>query len=443
MDDGLKNKNWREKREQRFQQWLSPRDVVFPTREAEQGYKQRVGRFIDAIKLKEPDRVPVVLPIGLFPLYYSGISLHTAMYDYEVVGRAWLKFLKDFEMDSYSGPGEVFPGDIFDNLEYNLFKWPGRGLALDTQSYQFVESERMKPEDYDTLIEDPSNFMMKVFMAKSLGALKPLETLPSLTAMWGVPGGYITGLARKDVQQALQKLIDAGKGLEKWLASMDVCEQERVARGLPNFMVGGAEAPFDIIGDKMRGTHGILTDMFRRPEKLLEAIERVIPITLKAGINASNQTGVPISAFALHKGNDTFMSTKQFETFYWPSLKKVLLGLIDEGLVPLLFAEGRYMTRLDIITDLPKGTVIWWFEDIDMVKAKEIVGKTACIAGNLATSVLSTGTPADVKARCRELIDIAGPGGGYILAGGAGIDKGNPDNLHAIMDVVKEYGVYK
>jgi len=56
---------------------------------------------------------------------------------------------------------------------------------------------------------------------------------------------------------------------------------------------------------------------------------------------------------------------------------------------------------------------------------------------------LSTGTPADVKARCRELIDIAGPGGGYILAGGAGIDKGNPDNLHAIMDVVKEYGVYK
>ena len=44
---------------------------------------------------------------------------------------------------------------------------------------------------------------------------------------------------------------------------------------------------------------------------------------------------------------------------------------------------------------------------------------------------------------CRKLIDIAGYDGGYILAGGAGINKCDPDNLRVIMETVKEYGGYK
>jgi len=48
-----------------------------------------------------------------------------------------------------------------------------------------------------------------------------------------------------------------------------------------------------------------------------------------------------------------------------------------------------------------------------------------------------------VKENCRQLIEDCAPGGGYILAGGAHIDTDKIENLHAMMDAAKEYGVYK
>ena len=80
---------------------------------------------------------------------------------------------------------------------------------------------------------------------------------------------------------------------------------------------------------------------------------------------------------------------------------------------------------------------------MDMPRAKKILGDNACIAGNLSASALCTGTPADVKEECQRLIETCAPGGGYILTGAVSMDKGNPDNLRAVMEAAKEYGVYK
>ena len=143
----------------------------------------------------------------------------------------------------------------------------------------------------------------------------------------------------------------------------------------------------------------------------------------------------------LHKGADSFMSVKQYETFYWPTFKKVVMALVNEGIVPILFAEGSYNKRLDIIGDFPKGAVAWYFDQTDIFKAKEKIGDKCCIIGNVPTSLMMTGTPQQVKEHCRKLIEVCGKGGGYILAGGANIDEGNPENLRAMMAAAKEYGV--
>jgi len=87
--------------------------------------------------------------------------------------------------------------------------------------------------------------------------------------------------------------------------------------------------------------------------------------------------------------------------------------------------------------------VIWFFEQMDMAKAKDILGDNACIAGNLPASVLCTGTPQEVKEGCRQLIETCARGGGYILSGAVHMDKGDPDNLRAMMEAAKEYGVYR
>ena len=119
-----------------------------------------------------------------------------------------------------------------------------------------------------------------------------------------------------------------------------------------------------------------------------------------------------------------------------------MMGLVNEGLVPLPFAEGNYVERLEIVKDMPRSSVIWFFEQMDMAKAKKILGDHTCIAGNVPASILCTGTPAQVKESCRQLIGTCAPGSGYILSAAVHMDKGNPDNLRAMMEAVKEYGVY-
>ena len=104
----------------------------------------------------------------------------------------------------------------------------------------------------------------------------------------------------------------------------------------------------------------------------------------------------------LHKGADGFMSDEQFSTFYWPSLQAVLLGLIEEGYIPFLFAEGRYNSRLEIITDLPKASTVWLFDQTDMAKAKETIGQVACIQGNVPLSLIYAGTAEETAAYVRK-----------------------------------------
>ncbi|MBN1190222.1 MAG: hypothetical protein JXA46_10750 [Dehalococcoidales bacterium] len=432
-----------EKREERFRRWLSPPGATFPSPDIEKLYKERVTRFIKVIKLEEPDRVPVILPAGFFAAFYAGGNLKKAMYDYDEMRRAWIMFLNDFEMDTAAIPGLVLPGKVLDMIDYKIEKWPGHGLADDVSSYQYVEGEYMLPEEYDDLIADPADYFMRYFFPRSVGAFQSFARMSPLTAFVGVPTFYIGQFADPEIRKSYEILLEAAQENLKWQAAVNDVAKVAWEKGLPVTSGGFSGAPFDMIGDMLRGTAGIMTDMYRRPEKLLEAMERLVPMSIKEAVGLADRSGCPIIMMPLHKGIDNFMSAKQYETFYWPTLRKVMMGLIDEGCVPMPFAEGLYNRRLEVIKDLPRASAIWYFEATDMALAKKVLGDCACIAGNIPVSTLCTGTPREVKAHCKRLIETCGPGGGYILTGGAQMDKGNPDNLRAIMEAVKEYGVYK
>jgi uroporphyrinogen-III decarboxylase len=167
-----------------------------------------------------------------------------------------------------------------------------------------------------------------------------------------------------------------------------------------------------------------------------------VPMAVDWALKSPTPLATPIVFVPLHKGADGFMSDEQFKTFYWPTLRKVILGLIDGGTIPLLFAEGRYDSRLELITDLPKGKTVWLFDQTDMARAKQTIGRVACLEGNMPLSLLHAGTPAEVAAHTRRLIDVAGEGGGYIMDIGAVADGGRNENLQAMINTTKEYGVY-
>ena len=137
------------------------------------------------------------------------------------------------------------------------------------------------------------------------------------------------------------------------------------------------------------------------------------------------------------------MSDSQFEKFYWPSLKKVILVFIEEGLIVRPVAEGKYERRLDMIQDLPKGWVHWTFDETDMFRAKQKVGHYASISGIIPHSMMLTGTISELKDYCRKLVEVCGEGGGFILNGGGLPEGGDPEKLRVFMEVAKEYGTYR
>jgi hypothetical protein len=436
--------SWQEKREERFKRWLSPIDVNFISPAAEKLYRQRVTRFIQAVKLEEPDRVPVALPEGTFPAYYAGYDLQTVMYDYTALRRAWIKFMDDFgDMDQFSFP--VVPaGRLGEAINSKIFLFPGHGLPVNSTMTQSVEGEYMRADEYDWIMRDPSDYQFRVNLPRTAGIFASFKKLPPLHQLQGE--AWISLLADPEIRLTFQTLIDLAGEHQIYASAVQEINDAALSRGYPaffNYYSGLLPmAPFDHFADLLRGTRGIAGDMYRQPEKLLQAIDRQTALVLDT-IENFPLTRCPMVFIPLHKGDDTFMSDKQFATFYWPSLRKVLLALIEEGLVPLPFAEGRYTRRLRQIADTPKSGVVWLFDQTDMAEAKKVLGNVSCICGNVPTSLIKTGSPQQVKACCRQLIETCAPGGGFVLAGGAAIDNGNMANLKAMMESAYEYGVYR
>jgi hypothetical protein len=424
-----------------FEKWLSGDKIPFTNADAAAAYRERASLIKDAIQLqKTPARIPICPSAGFFPVQYAGVSMYDAMYDYDILTQAWEKYCQDFTPDAYNAPTTIVPGKLLDILDFKLCKWPGRGVSKQ-QEYQYVEKEYMKADEYQDLIDDPTGYFMGVYFPRIFGNLKPLEKMPLLPIVNELPCVPPAAIpfGTEEVQSTLKTLMQAGNETTRWLTAVRRINTSVMGKGYPAFSGGFTKAPFDVIGDTLRGTLGVMMDIYRHPQELMEACERLTPFMVKAGVAACKATGHIMPFIPLHKGADGFMSDEQFRTFYWPTLRKLIIGLIDEGCVPQLFAEGAYNQRLETICDVPKGKTVWWFDLTDMDRAKKSVGQVACIAGNVPVSLLCTATTDEVKAYCKNLMDVAGRDGGFIFSTGAGMQGAKAENVKAMIDFAKQY----
>ncbi|GAB4243537.1 MAG: uroporphyrinogen decarboxylase family protein [Thermoleophilia bacterium] len=434
-----------EKQQYRLDSWLKAEGVEFDSPEAEEAYKARVTRLTDALTLRAtPDRVPVYTFVGSHPAYWAGLTPYEAMHDYERAAQAWIDYNLDVQADALVAPlHNPLPAKAFELLDYKTYVWPGHGLEKH-QAYQYNEAEFMREDEYDALIEDPTGYLLRTYLPRIAGVYTPFVDFPSPIDLVEMPfaPNHMIGYANPALIEAFQQLAEVGKETAKWANTMFPVLGRLQAAGLPPYDAAGAKAPFDFLGDTLRGTRSMMLDMYRQPEKVLEACDRLVPLIVKWVTERAKPEQPPLVFIPLHKGADGFMSDEQFRTFYWPSLKKVVEGLVAEGFIPRLFAEGKYESRLEVIKDVPRGSVLWHFDQMDMGKAKKALKDVACIAGNVSPSLYYTGTPEEVTAYCRKVIDEAGEGGGLILDIAVVADEAKQENLKAMVEAAKEYGVY-
>ena len=383
-------------------------------------YEERKKRYLAAMNLEKPDKVPIRLSLSEFIAKHAGYTLQEIYYDREKNNNCVNKLLEDFDLDTIKGAPNLWWAGLHDATGAKYLKFAGRELEPNTQ-FQYFEDEYMLPEDYDAFIENPTEWILNTY-------------LPRLHDEFSEPGSYRSNVA----------LIKGGFGMATQMGiNQKAWETWTTNYGAVPASTGFSKAPFDTLADTLRGLTGIIMDLYQRPEKVKAAIEKLIPHNIFYGLATSRgETEFPLF-IPLHRGSYPVLNPKQWNEFYWPSLKKVVEAFWAKGKRTFFYAEGNWTPYLQSIAELPEKSIVFHVDMTDMGEAKKILGGRFCLSGNVPNTMLSIGKPDEVKDYVKRLIDEYAADGGFILDAAASIQAdAKAENIQALIEAAREYGVY-
>lgn len=404
-------------------------------------YTERMKRFNDAVALRGPDRIPVIpINVHFFDTINAGISNQDAMQKVEVRYKIWKDFVLQYGFDMAPVVG-TFPSQLLEILRAKHYKWPGGALPANLP-FQYVEREFMLQEDYDSFLSNPADFTCRVLWPRKAHTLEPLNKLPPIHWLGIDPLAMGQYLADPDLVATIKSIIKLGEVWQQWMEVDSTYTREVEEAGFPlSYIVASGHTAFDVLADYYRGLRGVMLDMYQVPDKLLAAIDLFTEMMLESLITEASLSGNPRVPLWLHRGQAQFMSPEQYERFYWPSLQKLILGLVDAGLIPIPYFQGDNTVRLPYMKELPKGKVPIHFDIIDRKEARKIIGGHQCFWGNISPSLMVTGTADQVKDDIKELIDTFGDTGGLIIDASSSIpDEAKTENVAAMVEAVFDYG---
>ncbi len=405
-------------------------------------YAEREARVQDVTKLRTPDRVPI--SVNADPANYTGIQRSAAYYDPIGWKRATRQMTLEFEPDVCNAALPT-SGAALEILGVTNRLWPGGPLPPNYE-YQIEEKEFMKEDEYDIFLNDPTDFMIRYFFPRMYANLAPLAKLPPLGTILSGFETVIPMFETPEFKKVGKTIARASKEMAAFRKTIGDSYGELAELGFPPFSqlgIGGVGgAPFDTVSSYLRGMRGSMTDMFRQPDKLLKACDLILDRRIANAVPARpeekdnpRRVGMP-----LWRGDKVFMSEKQFTKFYWPGLKRALQAVIDLGYTPIPFFEAEFGDRLEHLLELPKGKVIASVEEVDAVRARDILKGHTCVLTRGPFS-LKKASPDEVAEFYKGAFKRYGKGGGLIfnirLPDDAGIRE-----IKAMLDAIKAYCRY-
>jgi hypothetical protein len=411
---------------------------------AEQQIAEKEKRITDAIRMKIPDRVPVVCSLGYFVAKYTGIPASAAYYDFPVWLAAYKKTIPDFPADLVFVQG-FSPGRALEILNPHQLRWPGFGVDPH-HGHQSIEVENMKADEYDAFLQDPSDYKLRINLSRAADDLAGLAELPKLSELgWGWGGAQQLALAvsSPNIARAIGVLQKTGRELRRYQKRQERFALMLLDMGVPQYTQYSAMPPCDLFSFGIRGMTGLMIDMFRQPDKVIEACDKILEMTLARPLPRPNKYGNIRVFMTVTRGSDDFLSRKQFDKFYWPTFRKLVHFLVAKGMTPCIFFEGNCDSRMEYLLDFPRGSILVHVDSTDIYRAKDILRGHLCIQGNVPSTILQTGTVRDVEEYCKKLIDYVGKDGGFILSPRSSTDEVKPENLKAMIEFTREYGRYR
>ena len=396
-------------------------------KDTEQLYAERLSRYTTAMRNEKPDKIPIRPFVAEFTAKYAGYTCQEVTHDYQKAFSAVRKCAADFDWDAVVGNMVYVWTGLTQAIGLKYYGVPGIDVPADT-GFQYreppEESAFMKPDEYDQLIEDPTGFLFNVW-------------LPRVSA-------DVRALGQSTSNRNNLSFLKGGMAMLSYFNSFGTQNQLlRSESGTVSAIAGILKAPFDILADKLRGYLGLVTDLFERPRKVLAACEALMPHLASVALSGTDpDKNVPIG-FWMHRGCVPFISHKQFDEFYWPTLKPIIGEIWGRGHQVLFYAEGDWNAHLKSFAELPEKSIVYHVDKGDIFEVHKAIGHKFCISGGVDNFLLSYGTADEVRNRCKDVIDGVAGNGGYIMDASAIIQNdASIENIRAMTEFTREYGAY-
>jgi hypothetical protein len=378
-------------------------------------------RLRAAINLQVPDRVPVSPLIYYFAAHYTGIDNADLPYPW-----TWNKSIRKVFDDL--GPWDAYYPLNFYALEIATFIFPMKvlvpGIDLPRNSLpQILEEEIMPFEEYEWIIR----------ICEQMPLMGQMRTFTRwMPRLWDHVGEGWKAYANLIPRIMFQ--------LAKWKSEFKKWKK----KGVTILYGSGLEAPFDTFS-MARGILNFSRDLRKNPEIIAEASDALTQSYLFSLKQMSRYMGEKRVNLAVHRSSNDFISPDTFKNYSLPSLKTLVEGLKEEGIMSILHCDGNWDLNWEALRELPAGCCVAQCDGAsDIFKAKEIIGDRICIYGDVPADLLALGSPSEVDEYCHRLIEEVGKGGGFILGSGCELaPNAKPENVKVMMESVVKYGYYK
>jgi uroporphyrinogen decarboxylase len=201
------------------------------------------------------------------------------------------------------------------------------------------------------------------------------------------------------------------------------------------------------IPSRLRGVERFLIDFIENPNIIRELVKISVEYNCQLAEYALSKGADIIASgddYAFNSG--CFFSPQFFKEYIVEGLAKVIRTVHENGGYFIKHTDGNInrifesilSTGIDAINPIePKAGM-----DLEFIKKK--FGGNICIMGNVdCGNLLTFGTEAEVIQETKACIDIAAPGGGYILSSSNSIHSSvKPENFLAMIKTVEKYGYY-
>jgi uroporphyrinogen-III decarboxylase len=390
-------------------------------------YRQRLNRYVTALRNEKPDRIPIRPFVAEFTGVPTGFTCQALAHDYHLAFDAACACAAAFDWDAVVANMVYVWTGLTQGLGLKYYGIPGIDISPH-MGFQYREPPQdaafMRPDEYDALIEDPTGFLLEVWLPRVSGELAPL-------------GSAVTARHNLALIKGGMAMIDYFTAFGPQVARL------RSESGTVSAIAGILKAPLDILADKLRGYLGLIEDLHERRDKVLGACEALQPhLAHVARMTADPARLVPIG-YWMHRGGVPFVSPEVFENVYWATVKPIIETLWADGHQTLFYAEGKWDRHLESFAELPERSIVYHVDRGDIVQTHRALGAKFCLSGGVPNAILASGTPADVRACCKRIIDEVARDGGYIMDASAIVQNdAKLENMRAMTEFTREYGTY-